>query len=390
MNNHFSDIIYTRYLYIKDEVRVALLVSILNKSDDAIFWGYELYYSGFQIEFFELIVKIYYDFFATLNPSFEQYLLQKKKYFTCSTEPPDNDGLVSELIQDLLFRPFNTDIFLIRNIAEHFEIDITYYEQIENEMNLLVNLRNWIKNNDYRSIIQWIYNDNKIEIIKVYTICLELFEEEGVKLTKDKLVKNFGIILKLNSNPNLLLVVKIISLFSKKAKLKKGKRLYINANPEDIIPYETIFGSNELKSYKILEKVYICGINDLNHLSLFKLNRNIYNLEEFSQIYYYNWEYYAYFSPLWKKRITEFGGYIDNIHNKIVFKEDPDDELMQRFYELYGLEPDEQTKSVQEKSIGAIEKKYDWKWFYEKYRKNGLFNIYDEELEEFDEMGLIY
>ena len=144
MNNHFSDIIYTRYLYIKDEVRVALLVSILNKSDDAIFWGYELYYSGFQIELFELIVKIYYDFFATLNPSFEQYLLQKKKYFTCSTEPPDNDGLVSELIQDLLFRPFNTDIFLIRNIAEHFEIDITYYEQIENEMNLLVNLRNWI------------------------------------------------------------------------------------------------------------------------------------------------------------------------------------------------------------------------------------------------------
>ena len=84
MNNHFSDIIYTRYLYIKDEVRVALLVSILNKSDDAIFWGYELYYSGFQIELFELIVKIYYDFFATLNPSFEQYLLQKKKYFTCS------------------------------------------------------------------------------------------------------------------------------------------------------------------------------------------------------------------------------------------------------------------------------------------------------------------
>ena len=104
--------------------------------------------------------------------------------------------MVSELIQDLLFRPFNTDIFLIRNIAEHFEIDITYYEQIENEMNLLVNLRNWIKNNDYRSIVQWIYNDNKIEIIKVYTICLELFEEEGVKLTKDKLVKNFGIILK--------------------------------------------------------------------------------------------------------------------------------------------------------------------------------------------------
>lgn len=390
MNKHVSDIIYTRYLYIKDEVRVALLVSILNKRDDAIFWGYELYYSGFQMELFELLVKIYYDFFATLNPSFEQYLLQKQTYFTCSTETLDKDILVSEIIHNLLYRPFNTDIFLMRNVVENIEIDITYYEQINNETNLLVNLKNWIKNNDYRSIIQYIYNDNKIEIINIYKSCLKLFEEEGVKLTKEKLMKNFGIALKLNINPNLLLIVKILCLFSKKEKLKNGKRFYINIKPEDIIQYDTISGSNELKSRKILEKVYICGINELNHLSLFKLKRNKYNLHELTQIYYYHWEYCAYFSPLWKKRITDFGGYIDDINNKIVFKEDPDDDLMQRFYELYGLEPDEQSKFVQEKSIGYIEQKYNWKWFYEKYRKNGLFNIYDEELEEFDEMGLSY
>ena len=72
---HCSDLIFTRYLYIKDEVQISLLVSILNKNDDAIFWAYELYYSGFKKELLNIIWKIYYDFFVTLNPTFEIYLL---------------------------------------------------------------------------------------------------------------------------------------------------------------------------------------------------------------------------------------------------------------------------------------------------------------------------
>ena len=72
-------LVFTQYLYIKDEVRIALLVSILNKKEDAIFWAYELYYSGFQEELLDLIWKIYYDFFATLNPSYEHYLTKKHK-----------------------------------------------------------------------------------------------------------------------------------------------------------------------------------------------------------------------------------------------------------------------------------------------------------------------
>jgi len=72
-----SNLVFTRYLYIKQEVRIALLVSILNKSDSAIFWAYELYYSGFQHELFILLWQIYYDFFATLNISYEAYFLKK-------------------------------------------------------------------------------------------------------------------------------------------------------------------------------------------------------------------------------------------------------------------------------------------------------------------------
>lgn len=65
---------FTRYLYEKDEVKLSLVTSIINKKDDSIFWAYELFYSGFKTELAELLWKIYFDFYSTLNPSFEKYL----------------------------------------------------------------------------------------------------------------------------------------------------------------------------------------------------------------------------------------------------------------------------------------------------------------------------
>ena len=391
--NSDSDLIFTRYLYIKEEVRLALLVSILNKSDDAIFWAYELYYSGFKFELLNLIWKIYYDFFATLNPTYESYLLKKYKELILNDNENQEDKMFSSIIQDLLFRPFNSDIFMLRNICENFEIDIIYHNEsnIEHIEDVHNNIMQWVVNEDLRSIAQWILNLNKdIKPVVIYNICLDVFEKEFSIINckqKAKLEKEFVSVIKLNIDTNITLLSKIIQLISKKVELKKGRSIYINVEPEDIILYETIIGSNEIKHYDILEKVYICGIDDLKHLSLFKLTRNKYNLQE---EYWYRWEYHASFSPLWSKRIKQFGGYLDHIKKKVIFKDEPDDDLMQEFYGLYGLEPDEQASKIQNKSIQSIEKTYDWKWFNEKYKKNGLFKVYEEELEEFDIDGLIY
>lgn len=382
-----SDLIFTRYLYVKDEVCIALLVSILNKSEDAIFWAYELYYSGFKNELFTLIWKIYYDFFATLNPTFEAYLMKKHKEWLKT--PEDQSRIVSAIIQDLLFRPFNTDVFFLRNAAENFDIDISYAddtEKITETVDLRHNLTQWIKTSDYRSIVQWIFNINKnvISVADIYNIYLDIFQENDLKITKTKSAKDFDFI---NINPNVILLAKIMCLFSKKETLKRGRSIYINVEPEDIVPYETIGMSTDLKHYQILEKATICGIDDFNHLSLFKLKRSKYNLKA---KYWYNWEYHASFSPIWFQRIKQFGGEHDFTKKKIIFQEEPDDDLMQEFYGLYGLEPDEQKQIVQQKNIKEIKKVHNWKWFNDKYRKNGLFEIYEEELEEFDVSGLIY
>lgn len=381
-----SDFVFTQYLYVKDEVCLALLVSILNKSDDAVFWAFELYYSGFKHELLKLIWKIYYDFFATLNPSYEAYLYKKNKELSSNS---NNEVIISSIIQDLLFRPFNTDIFMLRNVCEIFEIDIVYHHSLEKINNIEefgYNMKQWIVNNDFRSIGQWILNVNKnVNKDDIYNICISMFEFKLPKsLNLMKLEKELLDSLKLDININVVLLAKIMQLFSKKAELKKGRSIYINVEPEDIIPYEPIVG---YKPYTILEKAYMCGIDDFKHLSLFKITRNKYNLQE---KYWYNWEYHASFSPLWEQRIRQFGGIIDYINKKVIFKEEPDDDLMQEFYERYGLEPDEQKSQVQNKSIQTIEKIHDWKWFNNQYKKNGLFHVYEEELDEFDIDGLTY
>ena len=85
-------------------------------------------------------------------------------------------------------------------------------------------------------------------------------------------------------------------------------------------------------------------------------------------------------------------GYISNdlIDELIRLEWEPDDDLMQEFYALYGLEPDEQPLEIQYKSMLPIETKHNWKWFYNQYKKNGLFEVYEEELDEFDVDGLTY
>jgi hypothetical protein len=152
---------------------------------------------------------------------------------------------------------------------------------------------------------------------------------------------------------------------------------------EDIIPYKTIMGTHNT----ILKRACVCNIDNWKQLSLFKLTRHKYDIHK---EYRHNWEYFASYSPLWSQRITDHGGRIDHSIQKVIFDEDPDDELMQEFYGLYGLEPDEQPLETQQKSICPIEKSHNWKWFYDQYKQNGIFEVYEEELVEFDNDGVTY
>ena len=385
-----SNIVFTRYLYLKDEVKLALLVSLLKKSDDAIFWAYELYYSGFKTELFEFIWHIYYVFYATLNPSFEAYLLNKRN------EMLKDEKLVSAIVQDLIIRPFNTDVFFLNVICKTFEIECKYSEPILKKCMLYTShlydqLMIWIDTHDYKSIAQFILNDKNTknnnlntlftnEYIYGYAIDAFLSTFVGLKLAKKRLLKEFSS----SDKSDLVLLAKIMTLFSLKDKLVKGKNFYITISPEEIVQYETIDATDDLRAYRILKNACICGIDDLKHLSLFKLERDKLNKLGVKLVDLYNdkWLYQASFSPLWFDRIKSHRGYIDYINQKVEFV---DDELQQSFYTKYGYEPDEQPTNVKEKSIMAIEKVNNWTTFYNTYNQNNLFKMDEDELEELNE-----
>jgi hypothetical protein len=68
-------LILTRYLYIKQDVMISLLLSITNKDwQQSLFWTCELYHSGFQEELTEFVYIICRDCFQTNNPKLWKYV----------------------------------------------------------------------------------------------------------------------------------------------------------------------------------------------------------------------------------------------------------------------------------------------------------------------------
>ena len=103
-------------------------------------------------------------------------------------------------------------------------------------------------------------------------------------------------------------------------------------------------------THKILKYKRLYEIDD--SIGCFPLARE--KVNSMIDILRYNWEFYAYRTPLWKKRIDSFGGIVDEETKKIIFE---DEEKLELFYESFGLEPDEQSLDIQNKSVKDIAKK---------------------------------
>ena len=159
----------TRYLYLKEEVKLALLIAILKKSESSVFWAYELYYSGYKKELFCYLWKIYYDFYYALNPSFRDYFIKKQndwenEWKKTQTDDDDYDTIdlpadlecdkiIAMLVNDLLIRPHTADVFMLRNFAYNNEsVDKTITISLEKH--------------DYTSITRHIFDASSTELLK--------------------------------------------------------------------------------------------------------------------------------------------------------------------------------------------------------------------------------
>lgn len=79
---------FTRYLYEFHQVKYSLQECILEKKrEEALFWAYELYHSGFKEEVWEQIIHLYLLYYLEMNPKFKTRLEKFYKEWreTCDT-----------------------------------------------------------------------------------------------------------------------------------------------------------------------------------------------------------------------------------------------------------------------------------------------------------------
>ena len=372
--------IFTRYLYLQDEVKIALMVSLLNKSNASIFWAYELYYSGFEKELFKLLWKIYYAFYYTLNPAFQQYFIKKHKDWLKMGASIERDKIICIIVNNLLIRPFNLDVFMLKQTTKTEKSKKTTTSK----------LLQMLQKNNYVDVAEYILHQCPVDkLVDTLNSIVEYFISKNVSLDKTKILKNYISVTRLSLvDIRVLLLSNIMLYYSLEAGLTMGKKMYIIVDPSDIVMYETITTNDKLAARDILPIACMYNIDEHHCLSLFNTNRN--NLEEngnerneskfsdytperqrrsIQEMYWYHWVYYASFSPVWLDRITKCNGVLNHIDKKVDFI---DDDHLEEFYDQFGYEPDEQKRETQEKNIQPIKNIRTWSSFYEEFKNNSL------------------
>jgi hypothetical protein len=147
MNAQDYPLIFTRYLYSKEDVIHSLFMALLDKNcDEALFWAYELYYSGFQEETLEQLLKFYNEIYEKCNSVIFKTFIMKHYHSWYETK---NDCIVGTIAWNLCYS--NYDIY---NFIEfYFTQSLKENETMKQKVNKNAKLR-------------LIMNDNDIEIYK--------------------------------------------------------------------------------------------------------------------------------------------------------------------------------------------------------------------------------
>lgn len=339
----------TKHLYNKDEVIYSLITSLLDKRDlkECYYWTFELYYS--EIEIFPIIWKIYLDFYFVLNPRLEsnirrQHILWKKN--------PNNKN-IAFIIKNLFKCNSCSDVFMLTQYASISDYPNYIYKGRKPKWlsSYPVDYHNWLRSIDkehYENIVYY------TKYILNYKSSKEIFEN---------LVKYFAYKMEAEVDNGIYKFIEtrmdghdLHYILAMIVHLKKGVNQFTNKSIFRLPSKKELEWINDTQEYNIVcHKILNCKrlyeIDD--NISYFKLARN--DFHSMIDIFRFKWEYYAYNTPLWKKRIDTYNGIVNNKTQKIDFLNDEDLEL---FYETFGLEPDEQNDKVQNMSTKNITGKY--------------------------------
>ena len=96
----------TRYLYNKNEVYDSLLLSLLDHDiEQSLFWGYELYHSGFKRELFDYLIELYRVIYKSYYPRLDQRFMDMLNEWYDTHKR--NHQLVGSIIFNLACRDYD-------------------------------------------------------------------------------------------------------------------------------------------------------------------------------------------------------------------------------------------------------------------------------------------
>ncbi len=261
----------SRYLHNYDSLRKAFENALIEKKDDAcMYFAYELYFSGWESDVWEIIWKVYYLFKALGYPEYEIYLKNKEKEWKST----NNSTLIREVLQDLLIR-------------QNFPLG-------ENESYKILTKKS-------KPDLELVYKDVKTNVFKRARM-IKYNPRNMTFLDKE------------------ILILRIIQLQSKL--INRKIEFYTEVEQEEVEKYQTK-QEEDAKSWKILRNTISYNTDDFIYEKVSNLNPS-----EFLD----NWLFYAKDCPLWKKRLSKYNHQVKL--NKIEFENEDQEEDFWNKYNL--------------------------------------------------------
>jgi len=348
-------LILTRFLYAKDEVELSLMMALLKNDDLQIiyYWAYELYYSGFDV--FDLLLKIYLDYYYEKQPYFLAYIRKKQQLWTADGDMKH----VAYVLRNMYNLEASNMVFMVRQYMANrrgeekfnYRVCVTTYDD-DWGPTILYKVRagagrRWVGGNRqyFLRALACLHMENVWYYLKVLLLggdtdaVIELLQEAlGIELDINDIHTT-----DINLRTHYIIAAIVRVLYTEDKDTAK-KHIFVTPKKEHLDHIRSLEEEQISPVYDTLMHKRFVAID--KDIELFVLARD--NLTDLVKETWFHWEYYAMGSPLWQNRLNKWGGVVNHRTKKIEF---PTDEMQEAFYELYGYEFDELPKEVQAMSL---------------------------------------
>ena len=338
----------TRYLYFLDEAIYTLQDRMIHKNGggfkEIVWWCGEIYYSGFYEDLWDFMFSFYYNFKCIIYPKYERLLCE----FYASFQKKQQINYILSALTILYNSKVDFKIFKLWNQSDNSNIKIFTGRppQWLKQLNIKRSERNMIRSIHDKNDTNILYYIKNGEINELYDTVIDYFKQiHHLNLSK-KSLEDIPY-----SNKSHILFALVYYLYQP-AKLIEKNTIYIEYNHDEYENYLNNDNKGVIPVYKTLGVRVRYPIS--NNIGCFPLKRYTCDYKEIYRLY---WEYYAYETPLWKKRFDKYNISINNSKRMICFNDDLEyEEFGERFY----FENDEQSQKIQNYSIGNIPKSKDF------------------------------